>query len=148
MVKPLSELTERLQSLSKSKHDDSLFTGSEFVSEYGTPGQPLDSEPNKTIATAGGDLQHAYSKLHSVYMRARDANDAAKNEFKVSGEATKALNTAALVGDLDYAVESLESAAEKLESCDVSIAAEVRDLRDHVAAHRDRIDETGMVSIN
>lgn len=143
--RPLSDITEHLQSLAKSKHDNSLFTGSEFVDEYGTSGQPLDSEPNRTIATAGGDLQNAYSKVNSVYMVAKNANQNNKNTFKVKGEAEQSLNTKVLMADLDFAIQHLRSAHEKLEDNGVRIAGEVKSLIGHIEAHKQQIEQTGMV---
>lgn len=147
-VKPLSELAERLQHLAKAKHDDSLFTGSEFVDEYGRSGQPLDTQPNKDIATAGGDVQHAYSKVNSVYNMAKNANNENRNEFKVSGEAEQSLNTDVLVADLELASEKLTEAADKLDQHDVSITSQLRELSQHIDAHADRIDSTGIVVVN
>jgi hypothetical protein len=144
-LRPLSDITERLQSLAKSKHDNSLFTGSEFVDEYGTSGQPLESEPNRTIATAGGDLQNAYSKVNSVYRMAKNANKNGKSKFKVKGEATPSLNTHVLVADLNFAVQHLQTAHQKLADHDISIAGEVKSLIDDIEAHKQKIDQTGMV---
>ena len=146
--RPLSDLTEHLQSLAKSKHDNSLFTGSEFVDEYGTSGQPLDSEPNRTIATAGGDLQNAYSKLNSVYQMAKNTNAKSKNEFKVSGGSTPSLNTEVLVSDLDFALQHLRQAHQKLSTQGIPIASDVQEIISHVESHKQRIESTGIVSLD
>ena len=146
-LRPLSELTERLQTISKSKHGDSYATGSEFRDEYGIAGQPLDEQPNKDIALAGGDVGNAYSKVYSVYMMAKNANANAKNEFKKKGKDEQSLNTQVLVGNLEYAVEHLANAEEKLSRHDVPVADELAEIREQLDAHRERIDETGMVVV-
>lgn len=149
-VEPLSALTEHLQALAKSKHDDSIMTGREFVEEYSPEPAPHDltNEPNKTIATAGGDIQTAYSKVYNTYQQAKNANDQNENEFKVKGEATQSLNTDVLVGHLDIAVDRLHEAAEKLESVDCGdVAADAREIATQVDAHRERIENTGMVVV-
>lgn len=147
-VRPLSDLTNHLQTLAKVK-DGEMFTGSAFIEEYGEPigSCGRDEEPNRTVATAGGDVQHAYSKVNSVYKTAKEANKQNRNEFKLTGEATQSLNTQALAADLELAVEKLQTAATKLDDHDASVAAELREIADNIDLHRERIENTGMVKL-
>lgn len=140
----LSDITEQLQFLAKAKHDDSIMTGREFVDEYGEPG-PIDTDVNREIATAGGDVQNAYSKVHSVYMKVKNINENNKNEFKLQGEADQSLNTEVVVADLDFAIEFLEDAIPKLESHDIPIADDLKNLKSDIEYHKTRIENTGMV---
>jgi len=147
-LKPLSEITEKVQFLAKSKAGDSIMTGREFVEAYGRSGQPLDSEPNRTIATAGGDVQTAYSKLHSVYMRVKNEKEAPANEFKISTENTHSLNTKVICADLEIAATKLSEAATKMQNVDASLASELQKISEDILNHKSRISSTGIVVLN
>lgn len=147
-VRPLSDIVNQLQEIGKSKHGDSLFTGHEFVEEYGNPGQPIDEEPNQTIATAGGDVQTAYSKLYSIYMRSKNETDHSTNQYKLNSkhEGTS-LNIQATIHDMEIAIERLQTAATKLQENNVDLHNTLTDLAQHISAHKKQIENTHIITL-
>lgn len=77
---------ERLQELSKSKGNDSIFTWSEFKNQYTTAGMPR--EIRNTVAF-GGDIQTAYSNINGAYEILKDRNGNREMEYRINKKKRK-----------------------------------------------------------
>lgn len=150
-VTPLSQITERLQTLAKSKSNDSIFTGSEFQSQYTTAGMSKDIR--NPIAFAGGDIQTAYSNIYSVYEIVRDRNNDRGSEFKLNDNGDNELNYEMVTGKLQNADEKLEQAEERIESVADSIQrseyllSEIQKIREDIQLHIETVEQTQCVVI-
>lgn len=138
-LQPLSYVVERLQNLSQSKHDDTIFTGTSFMDKYGQ---------KEEIAFAGGDIQHAYSKVNTVYKMAKDHNKS-KNKFKINNSSS--INTEVLVGNLEIAIDKIDSAMNRLNQYDTDkiqkLIDELKQIKESISKHKEQIESTGIISL-
>jgi hypothetical protein len=108
-----TSITERIQTLAKSKSGDSIFTGREFQSRYTTAG--ISGDIRNPVAFAGGNIQTAYSNVCSVYETVRNRNNNRGPKFKLNNGDDE-LNYEMVNGKLWNADEKLEQAEERIES--------------------------------
>lgn len=150
-VTPLSQITERLQTLAKSKSNDSIFTGSEFQSQYTTAGMSKDIR--NPVAFAGGDIQTAYSNIHSVYEMVRDRNNNRGSKFRLNYNGDDELNYEMVAGKLQNADEKLEQAEERIESVADSIQrsqyllSEIQKIRENIQLQIETIEQTQCIIV-
>lgn len=149
-VTPLSQITERLQTLAKSKSGDSIFTGREFQSQYTTAG--MSEDIRNPVAFAGGDIQTAYSNVHSVYEIVRDRNNNRGSKFKLD-DGDDELNYEMVTGKLWNADEKLEQAEERIESVAGSIQrseyllSEIQKIREDIQLQIETVEQTQCIVV-
>ncbi len=140
-IQPLSSIVDNLQELSMSK-GEGIMTGTNFKNEYGQ-----DDE----IAFAGGDIHNAYAKMYNMYKMAKNT-DKSGNKFEISNNTKNDFNVEIVTKDMEFALEHLESAINRLKSYDdkkiTNLTTQLKNIQNNISQHKSRIENTGIIIID
>lgn len=139
-IQPLSAIVDNLQELSMSK-GEGVMTGTNFKNEYGR---------DDKIAFAGGDIHNAYAKMYNMYKMAKNT-DKKGNKFEISNNTKNDFNVEIVAKDMEFALEHLESAINRLESYDdekiTNLTTQLKNIQNNISQHKSIIENTGIIII-